>query len=180
MSDRKQISKRARFEIFKRDGFTCHYCGAHPPHAILHVDHIHPVAEGGTNDPDNLVTACSYCNLGKGATLLSKIPGSLHEKALVAREREDQLLGYAQIMQEIRDRIEADAWDVAEVLKLGASEGFSTANLQSIKNFVTKLGKHECLDAADRALSRQPYNYQQRFKYFCGVCWRKIQEAGCS
>ena len=34
---RKQISTLARFEIFKRDQFTCQYCGAHPPAVILQV-----------------------------------------------------------------------------------------------------------------------------------------------
>ena len=34
---RKQISARIRFEIFKRDQFTCQYCGAHPPAVILQV-----------------------------------------------------------------------------------------------------------------------------------------------
>ena len=64
---RKAISKKTRFEVFKRDGFTCQYCGAHPPQAILHVDHIVPVAEGGGNEDTNLVTACDHCNLGKAA-----------------------------------------------------------------------------------------------------------------
>ena len=27
----RSLSKKARFEIFKRDGFVCQYCGAHPP-----------------------------------------------------------------------------------------------------------------------------------------------------
>lgn len=44
---RKAISKKTRFEVFKRDRFTCQYCGATPPGVLLHIDHIHPVAEGG-------------------------------------------------------------------------------------------------------------------------------------
>lgn len=31
-----------RFEVFKRDNFTCRYCGQAPPTAILEVDHIIP------------------------------------------------------------------------------------------------------------------------------------------
>ena len=34
MAERKPISKKTRFEIFKRDGFSCRYCGAHPPEAV--------------------------------------------------------------------------------------------------------------------------------------------------
>ncbi len=62
---RRSLGKRLRFEIFKRDGFTCQYCGAQPPNGVLVVDHIIPVAGGGTGDPLNLITACETCNQGK-------------------------------------------------------------------------------------------------------------------
>lgn len=39
MAERKSLSKKTRFEVFKRDSFECQYCGAHPPSTILHVDH---------------------------------------------------------------------------------------------------------------------------------------------
>jgi hypothetical protein len=65
--------KKLRFEIFKRDSFVCQYCGSHPPKAILHVDHIVPVADGGENDEDNLTTSCAACNLGKGARSLKDV-----------------------------------------------------------------------------------------------------------
>ncbi len=67
---RKAISKKVRFEVFKRDAFTCQYCGAKSPDAILVVDHIKPVFTGGGNDITNLNTACQPCNAGKGATEL--------------------------------------------------------------------------------------------------------------
>lgn len=70
MNQRRSLSKRKRFEIFKRDSFTCQYCGGKPPDVILHVDHIHPVADGGTNDDLNLVSACADCNGGKGRRAL--------------------------------------------------------------------------------------------------------------
>jgi hypothetical protein len=60
------LSTRIRFEILKRDGFTCQYCGRKPPEVQLHVDHIKPQWEGGTDDPENLITSCADCNLGKG------------------------------------------------------------------------------------------------------------------
>src|SRR5437660_857004 len=70
-SARPTISKTLRFEVFKRDSFTCQYCGQRAPHVILHCDHVKAVAEGGTTDILNLVTACVDCNLGKGARKLS-------------------------------------------------------------------------------------------------------------
>lgn len=63
--ERKAISKRVRFEVFKRDSFKCQYCGKSAPDVVLHIDHIEPVSRGGDNDIMNLVTACVDCNLGK-------------------------------------------------------------------------------------------------------------------
>ncbi len=62
---RKAISKTLRFEVFKRDSFKCQYCGAEAPNVLLHIDHIKPVAKGGTNELTNLITSCMPCNLGK-------------------------------------------------------------------------------------------------------------------
>jgi len=72
MKTRKALSPKVRFHIFDRDGFTCRYCGKSPRDGVvLEVDHIHPVANGGENDVDNLVTACWECNHGKGKVELS-------------------------------------------------------------------------------------------------------------
>src|SRR5690242_4103490 len=62
------VTKRTRYEVLKRDNHTCRYCGATAPDAILTIDHVTPVALGGTDDPSNLVTACRDCNYGKGST----------------------------------------------------------------------------------------------------------------
>ena len=77
---RKAISKKTRFEVFKRDSFTCQYCGCAAPDVILHIDHINPVAGGGDNDILNLVTSCLDCNLGKGAR-------TLDDKSSIAKQR---------------------------------------------------------------------------------------------
>jgi len=55
-SRRRTITPSVRFEVFRRDSFTCQYCGRRAPKVILHVDHIIPVAAGGTNDLGNLRT----------------------------------------------------------------------------------------------------------------------------
>lgn len=66
---------KLRYDILQRDGFTCRYCGRSPlqHEAVkLHIDHLIPISQGGTNDPTNLVTACAECNLGKHDVLLSE------------------------------------------------------------------------------------------------------------
>src|SRR5699024_9682265 len=59
------ISKRMRFEIFRRDNHTCRYCGDKAPDIKLTVDHVLPEALGGNDEPTNLVAACQDCNNGK-------------------------------------------------------------------------------------------------------------------
>ena len=68
---RKSIPNSVRFEVFKRDSFTCQYCGRSSPSVILEVEHIKPVSKGGTNEFLNLVTSCFECNRGKGKKELS-------------------------------------------------------------------------------------------------------------
>ncbi len=63
---------RLRFEIFKRDNFTCQYCGRNPKNdgCKLHIDHIHPKSKKGKWKEDNLITSCEECNEGKLDVLL--------------------------------------------------------------------------------------------------------------
>ncbi len=68
--NRKTVPQRIRFEVLQRDGFRCRYCGAEPDQKALRVDHLVPLDKGGTDDADNLVTACDDCNGGKGSKLL--------------------------------------------------------------------------------------------------------------
>jgi len=44
---RKAIPKKTRFEVFKRDSFTCQHCGRKAPDVVLQVDHLKPVSKGG-------------------------------------------------------------------------------------------------------------------------------------
>ncbi|MGH2560176.1 MAG: HNH endonuclease [Thermomicrobiales bacterium] len=77
---RQSIGPKVRFEVLRRDNYTCRYCGAKGPEAggsaILEVDHRIPVSQGGTNDMVNLWTACWDCNRGKGATKLDRADDS--------------------------------------------------------------------------------------------------------
>lgn len=175
---RRAISKKTRFEVFKRDGFKCQYCGAHPPGVLLHVDHIVAVAAGGENGIDNLVTACEPCNLGKGARALTAVPQSLADKASAVAEREAQLAGYHDVLERQRERIEDDTWRVAEIIEPGSSAtGMSRSWLQSVKLFNERLGVHSVMDAAEIARARF-YSGGKMFRYFCGICWNRIRELG--
>jgi 5-methylcytosine-specific restriction endonuclease McrA len=52
-----------RFNLFLRDEFCCQYCGAR---GDLTFDHVVPRSRGGRTSWDNVVAACSPCNLRKG------------------------------------------------------------------------------------------------------------------
>jgi hypothetical protein len=56
--------------VFARDGYACVYCGSGG--LELHCDHVEPVSRGGGHEIENLVTACSICNLSKGAKTLAE------------------------------------------------------------------------------------------------------------
>lgn len=183
MAKREAIAKGVRFEVFKRDGFCCVYCGAHPPAVILHIDHIHPVAEGGTNDLDNLITACAPCNLGKGARLLSSAPKSLSDRAAEVAEREEQIAGYREVMERARQRIESDIDQVASVFeamwgtdKDGAGFTLSDSARMSVRRFLERLDLLEVYEAAQIACTRGRARKGTEFRYFCGICWSKIRE----
>lgn len=176
---RKGLSAKTRFEIFKRDLFRCQYCGAHPPQVLLHVDHIIPVVEGGTDDTDNLVTACESCNLGKGPRELSSAPESLASKAARIAEAEEQLRGYQDIARQRADRLEREMWEVAEELWPGSSDkGANRSDLRSIKSFIEKLGVVEVLNLAEIARAAKPSGGNRMWLYFCGCCWRAIKGDG--
>ena len=89
---RPSTGKRLRFEVFKRDYFTCQYCGAQPPAVVLVVDHIEAVAAGGASSIDNVITACEACNQGKAHKPLG-------DRAV----RPDADLLYLQTQQEIAE-----------------------------------------------------------------------------
>jgi hypothetical protein len=83
---RRGLTKTMRFAVLERDDFTCRYCGRHPPGLVLHCDHVVPVCHGGANHMRNLFTACSDCNLGKGARLIE-------DRSRTARQLEMRLEG---------------------------------------------------------------------------------------
>lgn len=57
---RKPIPKKLREQVINRFYGKCGYCGQRPEK--LQVDHMKPVAMGGTNEIENLMPACASCN----------------------------------------------------------------------------------------------------------------------
>lgn len=176
---RKGLSKRLRFEVFKRDGFRCTYCGATPAQSILHVDHVEPVSKGGTDEPCNLVTACADCNGGKSNVPLDRRKLAPSMSTEDAAEHAEQLRAYLALQREIagakRDlvAIAEEHWEDAAGWELTARQRVS------IRTFVDRLGVEEVMRAIDIAASKfeagTAYQAGKLFAYFCGICWRWIR-----
>lgn len=62
------INHKLRFEVLRRDSFTCRYCGRRAPYVHVEADHIVPRSQGGEDVAENLVCSCYDCNRGKQAT----------------------------------------------------------------------------------------------------------------
>ena len=193
--EREPISKRLRFEIFKRDHFTCVYCGRTPREVALQIDHLEPVSGGGTNDPTNLFTACVDCNLGKSDRRLENaLPQVRPEDVDEMAERVEQMRAYQHWRNE-RDRLlhlelEAinEAWIDEFDGRIGNDESGSyySCDVQlpsdkTLLGYLEELPTAEILDAV-RAASwryhnrdREPLERWAVRRYFYAICKRKIQ-----
>jgi hypothetical protein len=169
---RTGLSKKLRFEIFKRDEFTCSYCGEKPPRVVLEVDHIVPVVEGGTDEKSNLTTACFDCNRGKGPIPLGQLPQAVNDRRDLMMEREEQERAYVKFIKARRKRQDALIDEIGAAL-FGDGYTFKPAGANSCRSFLEKLPFDQVLFAAERASTagRTP------FKYFCGCCWNLIRKA---
>jgi 5-methylcytosine-specific restriction endonuclease McrA len=62
----------SRKNLYRRDGYTCQYCGAHPPLQDLSIDHVVPRSRGGHSSWENCVLACIRCNRKKANRTLAE------------------------------------------------------------------------------------------------------------
>jgi hypothetical protein len=99
----KGHQQETRFEIFKRDGMKCRYCGNGPQVSPLVVDHVIAVANGGSDDPSNLATACVDCNGGKSDVPLDERKFRAEQLDEATREQAEQIREYARIHKDIAE-----------------------------------------------------------------------------
>jgi len=172
---RKPISKKVRFEVFKRDNFTCQYCSARPPLIPIEVDHIIPVSKGGLNDMDNLITACFDCNRGKGAKELTCSPETLKEKHEKSKLAHSQYLQYKKLQAKKKKEVSIEILNIQEVYQtIYPDYSFTEKFNLSVKDFIKKLGYFEVEQAMEKACLKT-FSEDDALKYFCGICWNKIK-----
>ena len=169
------ISKKLRFEIFKRDNFSCQYCGKTPPQVTLEIDHINPKKLKGDDDINNLITACFDCNRGKKHIPLKTVPNTIQTNMEILREREIQISEYNKLLRKIVRRENTTIEEICSVYNSyfkgwQYSDNFKEATL---RRFAKQLPKESILEALHIAC--QKYDQDRSIKYFCGICWNKIK-----
>lgn len=153
MGKRQSLSKKARFEVFKRDSFTCQYCGRSAPGVVLRCDHITPVAKGGDNHITNLITACFECNAGKSDRLLSDdtVLAKQHSELALIQERRNQLTMLKQWRDEC-SKIDDDSVALVEaVYSTNFAVTLNQSNRRSLLRLIKQFGIEEVLSSAEIA-----------------------------
>lgn len=168
-----------RFEVFKRDAFTCRYCGKQSPEAILEVDHVLAVANGGIDEIENLVTPCYECNRGKGVRMLSDIPpeSDVHEKAIAIAEQERQIaeLNYWRNKQLERENEEIDLLrDYGR--KYVNSEGYYGVSISTLRRYLRHMCYADLAEMMEYVICRRDLKETIKWAYFCGMCRNRIRE----
>jgi hypothetical protein len=179
MAKRKAISKKQRFEVFKRDSFTCQYCGRQAPDVVLQVDHIHPVAEGGTNDIMNLITSCTDCNQGKGKVLLSDKQVIEKQKKQLdeLNERREQLEMILQWKNELSEFEDEAVESIINLIDDLAGFDLSQEKVRKIRSLIKEFGYAEVYESTEIAFVKLGLmGYETRpdcFNKIGGICYNR-------
>lgn len=173
----RSITKKKRFEAFKRDGFTCQYCGSTPPKIILELDHITPVCEGGDDDMDNLITACFDCNRGKAGNSLTSIPKTVEQRHQESIAREEQLKAYKKHKKAIKARTTREINSVEGIFRQHfPNQVFTDDFHKSLRfQFLPSLDVETLKENMEMACGRRREDPVGAIKYFCGINWRQIK-----
>lgn len=180
MSKRTQITQALRYQVMRRDQFTCQYCGAQSPNAALQIDHVVPAALGGSNDPENLVTACTQCNAGKGksqadeATVAAvsernlRWADALAEAAHIVRSGSGDYDGE---LDEFRD-----AWQRWRVNGTNETVPLPSGYRKSVVTWLSRgLDIDDLVELIPVAMEKRLPN-SDRFRYYAGCAWRRVEQ----
>lgn len=176
---RQAISKSVRFEVFKRDKFTCQYCGASAPEVLLEVDHIKPVSKGGTNDVMNLVTACRDCNRGKTNKVLDDDSSVKVQKQRLddLQDRREQLKMMLEWREELMTQEETEIDAIESVFYHGTGRSLNDLGRNNIRKHIKRFGFNSVYEAMQIAVD-QYYNgtgasCEKLLQKVGGICYNR-------
>ena len=174
------VTKRTRYEAMRRDNFTCRYCRS--TEGELTVDHVTPVALGGSDKPDNLVACCKDCNAGKAsaspdATLVADVSEDAvrwtRAIAAVAKAKAHARQRRAEYVHQFQDAWSEWGYGHGRQTEIPRASDWEAA----IRKFYElDLPIEELEDAVAIACSNQRIPAEETWRYFCGVCWRKLED----
>jgi hypothetical protein len=159
-------------EVFKRDSFTCQYCGRKPPEVILECDHIVAVAKGGGDDMLNLTTACFDCNRGKRDRSL----GDLNEGHLQNNEAERliQQVALNELLINLRKKKQKQYKVLKQEVEFALGFGIVNKDDLSLRMFFDKIDYDSIIANANSAGSFGR-SFDHKWKLFCSFCWKKLK-----
>jgi hypothetical protein len=158
------LSKKIRFEVFKRDKFTCQYCGRSAPDVTLQADHIDPKAKGGKDDLLNLITSCTDCNQGKSDRILSDDTALKKRKQQLdqlqeRREQLEMMMEWHKSLMDLEEQTVTELSDFWEQLVSGYR--LNEAGLDSLKRWVKRFGINEAIESM-KASTQQYLEYDSK------------------
>lgn len=170
------VSRRLRFEILKRDNYSCRYCGAKAPDVTLTVDHVIPTALGGGDEPNNLITACEPCNSGKS---------SVAPESGLVEDVDAAALLWAKAMEQANEIRRQELGDLDRMLNdfdlywrhgltgefdYGRPHNWDGSLATFLQNGLSLGDLQRYVDVAftSKASPRMVW------RYFCGCCWNEI------
>lgn len=179
MGKRKTITKSTRFEVFKRDSFTCQYCGQSAPNVLLEVDHIVPVASGGTNDVMNLVTSCRDCNRGKGARELSddSVIKKQKKQLDVINEQREQAEMLAKWKSSLLDIVDGQIEAINDYVRHTTAFELSEQGKRNMRVLIRRFGFKEVYTAVEISFDKYYHDSQKSWEYafnkIGGICYNR-------
>lgn len=175
------VTKRLRHEVFRRDDKTCQTCGRRAPEVEITIDHVIPVALGGSDDPSNLVTACRDCNSGKSSSSPdAPVVAGVAKDA--RRWSEAMTVAAAELLARASGQVDAHEHFAKAWARYGTGPrrtplpkdpGWQHTVDQLLGAGLPMGILKECIEIA---MSRRHVAEDKVFRYMCGVAWRKITE----
>jgi len=180
MAIRKTIGKKLRFEVLKRDSFTCQYCGKMAPDVILEIDHIDSVKNGGKNDIMNLLTSCFDCNRGKGCRSISdnQLIKQQQEQLREISERREQLKLLLRWKCELK-KFDDEQIDVVDNIVITTSNHkLSESGRYDILKTIKKYGISEVIEATKISFIqyyKTDSDTSKAVDYIPRICFHRLQ-----
>lgn len=179
MAVRKAMSKKLRFEVFKRDSFTCQYCGKSAPDVVLEVDHIEPVAKGGTNTITNLITSCFDCNRGKSDRKLTENQTMKAQKKELDKLnlRKEQLEMMAKWQMELIEIEKQEAEKIIDLISMRYKLKIHLTDygIKDMTKRIEKYGFNEVLESAIIAFGQYD-DFEIAIKKINGICHMRKED----